>query len=100
MAHEPLAAYLCYDPRDPAQCLDDRATWKRSTNGILISATMLHAARNNAPIDWEKVAVLADLSETQAFQNDDAEPLAGVPTMDETNAMLSAVLAKRQADFA
>lgn len=99
MSPKPLAAYLCYDPRDPTQNLHDRATWKRSTNGILISASMLHAARNNHPIDWEKVAILADLSEAPAF-HDDTGPLHGVQTMDETNAMLSAVLARRQTDFA
>lgn len=94
-----FAAYLCYDPRDPAQHLENRDTWKRSTNGILIAATMLYTSRDNIPISWDKVAALADMSE-EADVSPAAEARPPTATIDETNAMLRGTLAKRQADFA
>lgn len=99
MPPNPFAAYLCYDPRDPTQCLDNRDTWKRSTNAILIAATMLYTSRENIPTSWDKVAALADMSEEAGAFAAETPPLRP-PTIEETNAMLRGVLTKRQADFA
>lgn len=93
MIENRTTAYLCFDPRDPAQSLTDRATWRPTCNAILISATMLHATYGeNYPISWDKVAALADLctdlmSEPDiAAATDDALP--ALATIEETNAML------------
>lgn len=89
-------AYLCFDPRDPAQSLADRATWKPTDNAILISATMLLATYGEQyPIGWDKVAMLADLcvdlmDEPEVMPAD--EDLRS-PTIEETNAMLQRALA-------
>lgn len=58
----PFFAYLCYDPRDPDQRLQDRTTWKLSSNSILIFATMLYARQRGFPIRWEKIAAYADMT--------------------------------------
>ncbi len=77
--------YVCFDPRDPAQSRTDPATWKLSDNAILISATVLLTAGGEThPIQWDKVAVLADLC--------DEEGQPPLVTQDETNAMLRAAL--------
>ncbi len=93
MTPEKIAAYFCFDPRDPEQSVEDRATWKRSSNAILISATMLLAAdAERCPISWDKVAALADLCD----QHDN--PRARTPrkraTRAETDAMLRTTLRK------
>jgi hypothetical protein len=92
MKFDHSAVYICFDPRDPAQCVNDRSTWKASGNAILISATMLHAAHGKScPISWEKVAALANLCDDPEFLAPDCddEPL---PTLHETNAMLRRTL--------
>lgn len=95
MPPDKLAAFPCYDPRDPAQSLDDRTTWKVSDNAILITATMLLALdAERTHIDWEKVAALADLCEapelgTAGLHHDT------LASRDETDAMLCAALARR-----
>jgi hypothetical protein len=77
--------YVCFDPRDPAQVRSDPATWKWSDNAILISATVLLTADGETyPIQWDKVAALADLCDDEA-----PPPLV---TQDESNAMLHAAL--------
>jgi hypothetical protein len=91
--------YLCFDPRDPAQSIEDRATWKRSDNAILVASTMLFATHGDQfPIDWDKVSALAALCEEIS---DDAPgtmspslmPARRLATLDETNALLRASLA-------
>jgi hypothetical protein len=94
-SHSP-AAYLCYDPRDPSQCPDDSRTWKPSRNGILVLATMLHRSRENDPIDWDRVAILADMGE----EADMIEPARAFVTIADTNRMLHTALAGRETDFA
>ena len=90
-------AYLCFDPRDPAQHVHDRATWKLSDNAILISATMLFAAHEGkCPISWEKVAALADLCEDPEFLPQPDMPPRRLATRDETDAMLRSVLLKAE----
>lgn len=88
--------YLCFDPRDSAQRLTDRTTWRPTGNAILISATMLLATYGEEyPIHWDKVAALADLCADL-----ESEPEADDPTLlatpDETNALLRATLAARR----
>lgn len=79
--------YVCFDPRDPAQIRSDPATWKLSDNAILISATVLLTANGEThPIQWDKVAALADLCD------DETPPRV---TQDESNAMLRAALLGR-----
>jgi hypothetical protein len=58
----PFFAYLCYDPRDPDQRLQDRTTWKLSSNSILIFATMLYLRELGFAIRWEKIAAYADMT--------------------------------------
>jgi hypothetical protein len=94
-----FVAYLCYDPRDPAQRLENSDTWKRSTNSVLIAATMLYVSRESFPVSWDKVAALADLSEEPEFQIAEM-PSRRPATFDETKAMLRNALAKQQSDFA
>jgi hypothetical protein len=98
MPFNPFLAHLCYDPRDAAQRLDDRTTWKRSTNGILIAATMLYVSRDSFPVSWEKVAVLADMSEEPEMQATEAS--RPTVTLEQTNRLLESVLSKRETDFA
>lgn len=92
-------AYFCFDPRDPAQSITDRATWRLSDNAVLISATMLFATYGEKyPICWEKVAALASLcadlgGDLDVPQAADA-PEDRFATLDETNAMLHATLAR------
>lgn len=92
-------AYFCFDPRDPAQRLADRTTWRLTDNAILISATMLLAAYGeNYPISWDKVAALADfcaacMDELDVMAQAD-DPLPPLATIEETNAMLNAALAR------
>jgi hypothetical protein len=93
----PFVAYLCFDPRDPAQRLENRDTWKRTTNGILIAATMLYNSQESFPMSWDKVAALADLSEE--LDDEDAEPVR-TATIEQTNRMLHIALAKRETGFA
>lgn len=89
-------AYLCYDPRDPAQCIADRATWRHTDNAILISATMLLVAQGETyPIRWDKVAALADLCEDPEFLLPEDSPLRPFATRDETDAMLRAAIGRR-----
>lgn len=95
MPFDKTTAYLCYDPRDPAQRLHDRSTWKRSDNAILVSATMLFAVHGEkCPVSWDKVAILADLCEDPDILPTADSPLA---TIDETNAMLREALARAAA---
>ena len=93
-------ACLCFDPRDPAQSIQDRATWKPSHNAILIASTVLLAIDGyEHPINWDKVAALADLCEdvsndaprTLSASNAPVDRLA---TLDETNALVRAIFAK------
>lgn len=98
MSLKPFLAHLCYDPRDPAQRLDDRSTWKRSANGILIAATMLYFSRDRFPISWEKVAILADMSDEPDMQATET-PLPTF-TLEQTNHLLESVLSKRETGFA
>lgn len=100
MTQDSHSSYLCFDPRDPAQRVEDRATWKRSDNAILIASTMLFATHGDQfPIDWDKVSALAALCEDIS---DDAPrtmsasrtPAHRLATLDETNALLRASLAK------
>lgn len=84
MTKDRNSLHVCFDPRDPAQSLSDRSTWRPSDNAILISATVLLTARETHPIHWDRVAALADLC--------DQEPGLLV-TRDETNALLRQILA-------
>lgn len=91
-------AYLCFDPRDPAQSLADRESWKPTDNAILISATMLLATYGERyPISWDKVALLADLCAELMNEPEivpaDVDPPS--PTIEDTNSMLQATLAAR-----
>ncbi|HEX2842559.1 hypothetical protein [Hyphomicrobium sp.] len=90
-------AYLCFDPRDHTQDLDDRATWKPADNAILISATMLFASQGeNCRICWEKVAALADLCDaTEGSAAAEATPHLAA-TREETDRMLRTVLQRRE----
>jgi hypothetical protein len=90
--------YLCFDPRDSAQSIEDRATWKRSDNAILIASTMLFATHGDQfPIDWDKVSALAtlceDISDAPGTVSAALTPVRGLATLDETNALLRASLA-------
>jgi hypothetical protein len=91
--------YLCFDPRDPAQSIEDRATWKRSDNAILVASTMLFATHGDQfPIDWDKVSALATLCEDISEDAPRAmtaslTPVHRLATLDETNALLRASLA-------
>jgi hypothetical protein len=68
MHPDKISAYLCYDPRDCSQSIDDRSSWRLSDNAILITATMLLAVDSECSrIDWERVATLADLCEDPEF---------------------------------
>ena len=100
MTKKNYGPYLCFDPRDPTQSSEDRATWKRSGNAILIASTMLFATHGDQfPIDWDRVSALATLCEDIP---DDAPgtisasltPVRRLATRDETNALLRASLAK------
>ncbi len=83
----------CFDPRDPSQRLTDRTTWKLTENAILISATMLFAARGDKSlISWEKVALLADLCEEDDTLAADQSERRHYATRHETDAMLRAAL--------
>lgn len=94
MTTDRTAAYLCFDPRDPAQRLADRSTWRRSDNAILISATMLYAVHGESyPICWEKVAALADLCDDPE-RLAAAEPPHAYATFEEASALLRALLGR------
>jgi hypothetical protein len=95
MPPDKLAVYLCFDPRDPTQRVDDRTTWKLSDNAILITATMLLALDSDRmAIDWDKVAALADLCEDPEFCPAAGLRTARLATRDETDAMLFAALSR------
>ena len=83
MTQDHHGRYLCFDPRDPAQRIQDRATWKRSDNAILIASSILFATHGDEfPIDWDRVSALATFCEA-----------AAQATLDDTNALLHATLA-------
>jgi hypothetical protein len=94
MHPDKISAYLCYDPRDSAQSVEDRSTWKLSDNAILITATMLltfDAERSR--INWERVAALADLCEDPDFcPLSGARPKQKIASRRETDAMLRTTL--------
>jgi hypothetical protein len=99
MTQDSHSFYLCFDPRDPAQRVEDRATWKRSDNAILIASTMLFATHGDQfPIDWDRVSALAALCEE--ISDDAPGTLSAsltphrLATRSETNALLRASLAK------
>ncbi len=100
MTQENNGRYLCFDPRDPAQNSRDRATWKRSDNAVLVASTMLFATHGDQfPIDWDKVSALAtlcgDVSEdAPGTVSGSLTPVHRLATLDETNALLRASLAK------
>jgi hypothetical protein len=84
------AVFVCFDPRDPLQCVVDRATWRPTRNAILITATALLAeARDPDAVSWDKVAALADLCEAP---DTGAARARGFAKREDTDAMLQAVL--------
>jgi hypothetical protein len=84
------AVFVCFDPRDPLQSVDDRSTWRPTDNAILISATMLLAEPDGPhAVSWDKVAALADLCDAPDAI---ADRWHGLAKREDTNAMLEAVL--------
>ncbi len=99
MQSDNIGAFLCYDPRDPSQSVDDRATWQLTDNAILITATMLLAMdAEHSRINWERVAALADLCEEPEFTPARHTRPKKIASRKETDAMLRATLglARRQ----
>lgn len=86
------AVFLCFDPRDPLQSVDDRSTWRPTPNAILISATMLLAEPGGPhSVSWDKVAALASLCEAP---DPVADRWRGFAKREDTDAMLEAVLVR------
>jgi hypothetical protein len=55
-----------YDPRDPAQVLDDPSTWKVTSNLALVVAHLTREQFGDFSVEWEIVAIAAN----QSDQND------------------------------
>lgn len=86
--------YLCFDPRDPAQYIADRTTWKPSHNAVLISATMLLSSDGSQPICWERVAALATLCEQESDGPAARKSLQSLLTSEESNTLLRTTLSR------
>jgi hypothetical protein len=57
---EPTKAY---DPRDPAQAIDDPSTWRITTNPVLVVAHLTRTHFGERSIEWTVVAIAADQSD-------------------------------------
>jgi hypothetical protein len=52
-----------YDPRDPAQALDNPSTWRVTTNMALVTAHLTREQFGERSVQWRLVAIAADHSD-------------------------------------